>query len=90
MLDPRFKLTAQEVLYAASALRAEARRPERHAADPQFEPCRALLAGTAEAYDALAVRVDRMARAVGAPASAADPPVGEDRSRVRRRSTLVR
>lgn len=51
MPDPRAELTAQELIYAATALRAEARRPERQAVDPQFESCRALFERSSAAYD---------------------------------------
>ena len=61
MSDPRLQLTAQELIYAASALRAEARRAERQPADPQFESCRALFEEAAEAYDALAAKLARIA-----------------------------
>jgi hypothetical protein len=61
MPDPRAALTAQELIYAASALRAEARRAERQAADPNFESCRALFEQSARAYDALAEKLTRIA-----------------------------
>lgn len=65
MLDPRCQLTAQDLTYAASALRAEARRAERQAIDPQFESCRALFEISARAYDELACKLDRIAKALG-------------------------
>jgi hypothetical protein len=61
MPDPRSQLSAQELIYAASALRAEARQAERQAADPQFESCRALFESTARAYDELAGKLTRIA-----------------------------
>lgn len=64
MRDPRLQLTGQELIYAANALRAEARRSERQAADPQFESCRALFESTARAYDELAGKLDRIAEAL--------------------------
>lgn len=65
MADPRLKLTTQDLTYAASALRAEARRAERQAADPQFESCRALFENSSRAYDDLAGKLDRIAKALG-------------------------
>lgn len=52
MADPRTQLTAQELIYPATALGAEARRAERQAADPQFESCRALFENSMAANDA--------------------------------------
>ncbi len=48
-------------MYAASALRAEARRAERQASDPNFESCRALFEQAAGAYDELADKLARIA-----------------------------
>lgn len=64
MNDPRLQLTGQELIYAASALRAEARRAERQAADPQFESCRALFENAAREYDDLAGKLARIAEAL--------------------------
>lgn len=64
MPDPRLQLTSQELIYAASALRAEARRAERQAADPQSEPCRALFESAAEVYDELARKIARKVEAL--------------------------
>jgi hypothetical protein len=65
MPDPRTELTAQELLYAAGALRAEARRAERQASDPQFESCRAIFEGAARVYDELAGKLTRIAERIG-------------------------
>jgi len=64
MPDPRLQLAAQELMYAATALRAEARRAERQAADPQYESVRAIFEGAAKTYDELAGKFDRIARRV--------------------------
>jgi hypothetical protein len=66
MPDPRLQLTAQEITYAAQGLRCLARNAERDAADPNFVSCRAIFEKSAKAYDALAVKFDRIAQAVGA------------------------
>lgn len=73
MADPRCQLSAQELIYAASALRAEARRAERQAIDPQFESCRTLFENSARAYDGLATKLDRIAAAVNASPAVSDP-----------------
>lgn len=65
MPDPRTQLTAQELIYAASALRAEARRAERQAADPQFESCWAIFEGAARTYDELAGKLTQIAERIG-------------------------
>lgn len=62
--DPRLHLTAQELIYAASALRAEARRAERQAADSQFESSRTIFERAARAYDELAGKFTRIAERV--------------------------
>lgn len=64
MPDPRLQLTAQELLYAANALRGEARRAERQAADPQFESCRALFEEVGRVYEELAGKLMRIAERV--------------------------
>lgn len=65
MRDPRLQLTAQELIYAARAVRAEARRVERQAADPQLESCRAIFEDAVRGYEDLAGKLDRIAAAVG-------------------------
>lgn len=65
MPDPRLQLTAQELIYAASALRAEARRAERQAADPQFESVRAIFGQLARAYERLAEKLALIAEGLG-------------------------
>lgn len=62
---PSLRLTDQEITYAASALRGEARRAERQAADPQFESVRAIFANSAEGYDYLAEKFTRIAARLG-------------------------
>lgn len=64
MHDPRCEITAQELLYAASALRAEARRAEQQAADPTFHSSQKLFEESAKVYDALAHKLSRIAHAV--------------------------
>ncbi len=61
MLDPRSQLTAQELIYAASALRAEARRAERQASDPSFHASRQIFEDSAKAYDELAGKFTQIA-----------------------------
>jgi hypothetical protein len=61
MPDPRLELTDQDLTYAATALRAEARRAEGRAADPTFHASRLLFEDAAKAYDALAAKCDRVA-----------------------------
>lgn len=65
MPDPRLALTAQELVYAASALRAEARRSERQAPDQQFESVRAIFTNSAETYERLAGKFTRIAEGLG-------------------------
>lgn len=48
---PACRLTPQELIYAASALRVEARRAEKQAADPAFHPMREGFEKSAKAYD---------------------------------------
>lgn len=64
MHDPRCQITAQELVYAASALRAEARRAEQQAADPTFHSSRKLFEDSAKVYDSLAQKLTRIASAV--------------------------
>lgn len=61
MSDPRLELTAQDLTYAATALRAAARRAQGQAADPAFHASREVFRDAAGAYDALAEKLDRMA-----------------------------
>jgi len=64
MSDAHTQLTAQKLIYAASALGAEARRAERQAADPQFEASRVIFADSARMYDELAEKLTRIAERV--------------------------
>lgn len=61
MPDPRLQLTAQVLIYAASALRAEARRAEREAADPRFESSRDVFEKASTRYDELVAKFSRIA-----------------------------
>ncbi|MGH8290626.1 MAG: hypothetical protein ACREV7_16670 [Steroidobacteraceae bacterium] len=61
MPDPRAELTSQELVYAATALRAEARRAAQQAADPAFHASRVIFEDSALVYDALAGKLTRIA-----------------------------
>jgi hypothetical protein len=61
MRDPRCQLTAQELIYAATALRAEARRAELQAIDPQYQCSRAIFESAAKAYAELAEKLTHIA-----------------------------
>lgn len=65
MADPRAQLTSQELLYAATALRAEARRAEQQAADPAYQSSRRIFEDSARVYDALAAKLTRIAEQLG-------------------------
>ena len=54
MRDPRCRLTAQELIYAATALRAQARRAAQQAMDPQYQCSQAIFESAAKAYADLA------------------------------------
>jgi len=64
MRDPRSQLTAQELIYAATALRAEARQAEQRSEDPGFESSRTVFQEAAKCYDELAGKLDRIAEAL--------------------------
>ena len=64
MRDPRATLTAQDLVYAAAALRADARRAERQAADPQHISSRAVFEHAARGNDALAAKFDAIEKAL--------------------------
>ena len=64
MPDPRATLTAQDLIYAAAALRADARRAERQAADPQYASSRHVFEHAVREDDALAAKFDRIAKAL--------------------------
>ena len=66
MPDPRAALTAQDLIYAAAALRADARRAEREAADPQHVSSKAVFEHAARGNDALAAKLDAIAKALTA------------------------
>jgi hypothetical protein len=71
MADPRLQLTAQELVYAATALRAEARRAEQQAADPTYHATRVLFKNSARACDGLAEKLTRIAEQLTHEASVA-------------------
>lgn len=64
MPDLRLELTAQDLTYAASALRAEARRADCQAADPTFHATKAIFEQASRVYDELAGKLDRIAKAL--------------------------
>ena len=66
MPDPRAAITAQDLVYAAAALRADARRAERQAADPQYASSRHVFEHAARGNDALAAKLDAIAKALTA------------------------
>jgi hypothetical protein len=61
MRDPRCQLTAQELIYAATALRAQARRAAQQAMDPQYQCSWAIFESAAKAYADLAEKLTRIA-----------------------------
>jgi hypothetical protein len=61
MGDPRCQLTAQELIYAATALRAKARRAEQQAIDPHYQGSRAIFESAAQAYAELADKITDIA-----------------------------
>ena len=64
MPDPRLQLTAQELTYAATALRALAHRVSEQAADPQYQSSRTVFADAAKVFEALAGKITRIAEAL--------------------------
>lgn len=64
MLDPRCQLTAQELTYAATALRALAYRNAQQAADPQYQGSRVMFEEAARAYEELASKLTRIAERI--------------------------
>ena len=64
MSDPRCQLSAQELTYAATALRAEAYRAETQSADPAFQSSRAIFKEASHTYAALADKLTRIAERV--------------------------
>lgn len=61
MPDPRCQLTAQELIYAATALRGAAMRAEQQAKDPLYQSSRALFESAAKTYAELAEKITRIA-----------------------------
>jgi hypothetical protein len=65
MPDPRIQLSAKELIYAATAPRAEAYRARMQAADPQYVSSRAIFEDAAKVYEAFARKLTRIAEALG-------------------------
>lgn len=61
MTDPRLQLTFQELLFAATALRQQARWSERQAADPKYGSTREVFRTSARSQDELAAKIQRIA-----------------------------
>ena len=61
MADPRLQFIFQELLYAAIALRQQARWSERQAADPQYGSTREIFGTAARSQDELAEKFQRIA-----------------------------
>jgi hypothetical protein len=64
MPDQRMQLSAQELTYAATALRADAFRLKAQAADPQYRSSQALFERAVNAYEELAGKLTRIAAAL--------------------------
>ncbi len=73
MPDPRLEFTFQELIYAATALRREARWSEEQAKDPQYGTTREVFSNAAKAQDELAAKFQRIADQV-APRPRRRPP----------------
>ncbi len=69
MPNPRLELNYQELLYAATALRAEAVRGEQAAADPKYGSTRGLFRESAARTRELAEKFDRVAAGIRPAAS---------------------
>ncbi len=61
MPDPRLQLTRQDLLYAATAMRREARWSLTQAANPQYGSTRAVFGDAAHAKEELAQKIQRIA-----------------------------
>jgi hypothetical protein len=66
MADPRFQLSAQDLRYAATALRLEAILTEQRAEQPEYGSTRRLFKDAAAHKKALANRLERIAEMVAA------------------------
>ena len=64
MRDPRLDLTAQELIYAATALRAEAQRSAARGSDPQFGSTQEVFRDAASSTAALAEKFQAVADAL--------------------------
>lgn len=62
--DPRSEITAKELQYAATALRADAHRAEQQAADPSFHSSREIFLKSAMVYADLAEKLGRIANLI--------------------------
>jgi hypothetical protein len=67
MADPRLQFTFQELIYAATALRQQARWSERKAADPQYGSSREIFSTAARSQDELAEKFQRIACEIAPP-----------------------
>jgi hypothetical protein len=56
------RTTRQDLIYAATALRQSARIAEKRAQDPTFHSSRTIFEHQAESEDALAAKLDRIAK----------------------------
>jgi hypothetical protein len=70
MRDPRLELTAQELIYAATALRAEARQSAEQGSDPQYESTQEVFRRAARGTEALSEKIQRIADQVVRPGNA--------------------
>lgn len=66
MPDPRLEFTFQELIYAATALRRQARWSEEQAKDPQYGSTREVFIRAAQGQDVLAAKFQRIADQVAA------------------------
>ena len=67
MRDPRLDLTAQELIYAATALRAEARRSAEQGTDPQYGSTQEVFRRAAKGTEDLAEKFQRVADRIARP-----------------------
>jgi len=67
MRDPRLDLTAQELIYAATALRAEARRSAEQGTDPQYGSTQEVFRRAARDTEDLAEKFQRVADRIARP-----------------------
>ena len=77
-------LSAQDVIYAASALRGEASRAEATAHDPAYQSSARAFEHAAETYRALATKFDRIANRLTGAERGVIPPLLRDGGPTRR------